>query len=140
MNNVIARRAMSRRAALVGALSLLFARGARAAMGNYSESLSGKSGEAITCNRPHWRVDAQGREWPVSIKVTAPPLHGHVGSRRVKTVVRVNGKERTVTATEVVYRSQRGFVGIDRFSFVRLTKDPTDPYNDRATTIAVTVR
>ena len=80
----------------------------------------------------------QGREWPVSIKVTQPPAHGTISTQIVPQVVTVRGQSRTVHATQVVYHSKQGFIGEDKFTYLRLTNDPTDP-NNGSITISVTV-
>jgi hypothetical protein len=103
-------------------------------------SVTARSGEPHPCLW-HYRVDAQGREWPVSIRVTVPPSNGKVTSRIIPRTVRLqNGHERVVHATQVVYQSKNGFVGQDSFTYLRITKDPTDPDNNRDYTISVTVR
>ena len=82
----------------------------------------------------------QGREWPVRIQVTQPPAHGTVSSRIGNEQVTFRGARRMVRATQVLYRSKKGYIGDDTFTYLRLTDDPTDRLNNESITIAVTVR
>ena len=108
-----------------------------------SMSLVVKSGEAKEiCNcGGHWRVDNNGKVWPVSIQVVSPPKNGTVttrassGQRKLR-----NGEAKTVRLTSVVYQSRKGYVGEDSFTYRRVTADPTDPDNGKEYTVAVTVR
>jgi len=101
---------------------------------------SGEAKEICKCGG-HWRVDASGKVWPVSIEVVSPPKNGAVTSR-VSTGQRKlrNGEAKTVRLTSVVYQSKKGYVGEDSFTYRRVTADPTDPDNGRVYTVAVTVR
>jgi hypothetical protein len=89
----------------------------------------------------YWRVDANGKEWPVNIEVVSRPKNGRVttqissGQRTLK-----NGQVRKVRLVHIVYRSNKGFIGEDSFTYRRTTADPTDPNNGREATITVTVR
>ncbi|XUJ36565.1 hypothetical protein ACQ5SK_18210 [Bradyrhizobium japonicum] len=101
---------------------------------------SGEAKEICKCGG-HWRVDASGKVWPVSIEVVSPPKSGAV-TTRVSTGQRKlrNGEAKTVRLTSVVYQSKKGYVGEDSFTYRRVTADPTDPDNGKVYTVAVTVR
>ena len=101
-----------------------------------------KSGERRECHAGgHWRVDANGKEWPVTIEYITRPKNGTAttqvgsGSRPLR-----NGQMRTVRLARVIYQSRKGFVGEDSFTYRRTTADPTDSMNGREYTVAVTVR
>ena len=77
----------------------------------------------------------------MTIKVTTPPQHGHVSTQIInKDVTLRNGQSRRVHATQVVYQSKKGFVGMDSFAYVWLTHDPADKRDRAPITISVTVR
>jgi hypothetical protein len=110
----------------------------------YAELISytAKSGVPRECyGGGHWRVDRDGKEWPVAIEYTSRPKNGTVRTH-VTTGVRQlrNGQQKSVHLTHVVYQSRKGFVGEDSFSYRRTTADPTDPLNGHEYTVAVTVR
>jgi len=124
------------RATLAGVLLMALAGGAWA-----MHSMVAQSGVATPCGCNYWRVDMQGKEWPISIQYTSKPAHGTV--RTVTTVeprTLRNGKSMNVHVTEMVYQSKKGFVGEDSFTYHRITGDPNDPNNGKEYTIAVTVR
>jgi hypothetical protein len=105
-------------------------------------AVTAKSGQPIeVMGGGHFRVDANGKEWPVSAEILTPPKNGHVttqissGQRTLK-----NGQVRTVRLARVVYQSNKGFVGEDSFTYRYISADPTDPYNSKEITVAVTVR
>ena len=101
-----------------------------------------KSGVASECHAGgHWRVDANGKEWPVAIQYLERPKNGTV-TTRVTTGVRPlrDGQQKTVHLAQVIYQSRKGFVGEDSFTYRRTTADPTDPRNGHEYTVAVTVR
>jgi hypothetical protein len=101
---------------------------------------SGQAKEICSCGG-HWRVDANGKVWPVTIQVVTPPQNGAVsskvssGSRTLK-----NGQKMTVRLTSVVYQSRKGYVGQDSFTYRHVSADPTDPNNGKEYTVAVTVK
>jgi hypothetical protein len=103
-------------------------------------SMTVESGVPHSCP-PMWRVDMQGKEWPVTVQYTSKPANG-----TVRTQVTLQPKAlkdstiKTVHIAQVIYQSRKGFVGQDSFSFRRVTGDPTDPNNNQEYTIAVTVR
>ena len=103
-----------------------------------SVSVTARSGQALPCH-VYWRVDANGRQWRVSLRLVRPPQHGHFSTRTVHKDVFVRGRHLRARAIQVVYKSKKGFVGEDRFTYLRTTKDPTDPHNGQVT-IVVTVR
>jgi hypothetical protein len=105
-------------------------------------SVTAKSGEPIeVMGGGHYRVDANGKEWPVRAEILTQPKNGHVttqtssGQRTLK-----NGEVRTVRLARVVYQSNKGFVGEDSFTYRYITADPTDTYNGKEIAVAVTVR
>lgn len=118
---------------VVGVLCVAHAAVETAKSGQPIEVMGGMGG--------YWHVDANGKEWPVSIEVVSRPKNGHVttqissGQRALK-----NGQVKTVRLAHVVYQSNKGFIGDDSFTYRRTTADPTDPNNGREVTIAVTVR
>lgn len=128
---------------VIAALVLFFGILCAAHAGGGNTSLVVKSGEAkeICKCGGHWRVDASGKVWPVSIEVVSPPKNGAVttrtssGQRKLR-----NGEAKTVRLTSVVYQSKKGYVGEDSFTYRRVTADPTDPDNGKVYTVAVTVR
>ena len=104
--------------------------------------VNAKSGQPIeVMGGGHFRVDANGKEWPVSAEILTRPKNGHVttqissGQRKLK-----NGQVRTVRLARVVYQSNKAFVGEDSFTYRYVSADPTDPYNGKEITVAVTVR
>lgn len=108
----------------------------------YAAQIIAKSGQPIeVCGGGHWRVDANGKEWPVTIQIVARPRNG-TAKPQVASGTRVlrNGQIRTVRLARVVYQSRKGFVGEDSFTYRRITADPTDTMSGREYTIAVTVR
>ena len=105
-------------------------------------AVAAKSGQPIeVMGGGHFRVDANGKEWPVSAEILTRPKNGHVttqissGQRTLK-----NGQVRKVRLSRVVYQSNKGFTGEDSFTYRYVTADPTDPYNGKEITVAVTVR
>jgi hypothetical protein len=103
-------------------------------------SVTAQSGVPLYCHA-YWRVDAQGREWPVSIQFLSRPANGTVRAQ-VTSEPRAlrNGTTKTVRVAHLVYQSRKGFVGQDMFTYRRVSGDPTDPDNNKEYTIAVTVR
>jgi hypothetical protein len=97
-----------------------------------------RPGGSLTC-AAHWQVDMQGREWPVTVQVTQPPAHGTISTTVVPRVVTVHGGQRTVHATVVTYHAKPGYIGEDKFTYVRSTKDPTDSRNG-SIAVVVTMR
>jgi hypothetical protein len=102
-------------------------------------SVPAHSGEELPCH-VYYRVDANGKEWPVTIRFTSRPRNGTVATRAVVRPVAVNGQTKSVHAVRVVYQSTAGFVGQDSFTYRRVTADPTDPDSGKEYTVAVTVR
>jgi len=102
-------------------------------------SVTARSGEELPCH-VYYRVDANGKEWPVTIRFTSRPQNGTVTTRAVARPVAVNGQTKSVHAVRVVYKSKSGFIGQDSFTYRRVTSDPTDPDNGKEYTVAVTVR
>jgi len=101
-----------------------------------------KSGEPREChNGGHYRVDANGKEWPVTIQYITRPKNGTVTTQVASGLRPVRkGEMRTVRLARVIYQSRKGFVGEDSFTYRRTTADPTDPLNGQEYTVAVTVR
>jgi len=105
-------------------------------------SYTAKSGVPTECHAGgYWRVDANGKVWPVTIQFMARPKNG-TATAQVTTGQRPlrNGEVKTVRLTQVIYQSRKGFVGEDSFTYRRITADPTDPNNGKEYTVAVTVR
>jgi len=102
-------------------------------------AVTARSGEELPCH-VYYRVDANGKEWPVTIRFTSRPKNGTATTRAVARPVSVNGQTKSVHAVRVVYRSKTGFIGQDSFTYRRVTADPTDPDNGKEYTVAVTVR
>ncbi|MBZ0148888.1 MAG: hypothetical protein K8F62_15295 [Pseudorhodoplanes sp.] len=126
---------MGARIALSAVILVLFSITAAAVTLN----VSARSGEILKCHY-YWRVDSQGREWPVSLKITSPAAHGRVTIKKEARVVRLrSGQQKTVQVTQVYYQSKAGFVGQDSFTYLRVSEDPTDTKNETIT-IAVTVK
>lgn len=83
----------------------------------------------------------QGREWPVSIKVTTPPAHGKVTVENAQGLIRTaGGAPQSHTLTRVLYQSEPGFAGKDSFIYERTSEDPSDPLNGHSVTIDVDVK
>jgi hypothetical protein len=103
-------------------------------------SVTAQSGVPLHCHT-YWRVDAQGREWPVKIVYTSRPTSGIVRTQVTSQPKALrNGTTKTVRVSQVVYQSKKGFVGQDMFAYRTISGDPTDPYNNKEYIIAVTVR
>jgi hypothetical protein len=102
-------------------------------------SVTARSGEQLPCHS-YYRVDANGKEWPVTIQFTARPKNGTVTTQRTSRSVSVNGQNKTVQAVKVYYQSKKSFIGQDTFTYRRITADPTDPDSGKEYTVAVTVR
>jgi hypothetical protein len=102
-------------------------------------SVTARSGEQLPCHT-YYRVDAKGKEWPVTIQFTARPKNGSVTTQSFARPVSVNGEAKTVRAVRVFYTSKKGYVGQDSFTYRRITADPTDPESGKEFTVAVTVR
>jgi hypothetical protein len=102
-------------------------------------SVTASSGVQLPCHS-YYRVDAKGKEWPITIQFTARPKNGTAATQSFSRPVSVNGQVKTVRAVKVFYQSKKGFVGQDTFSYRRISGDPTDPDNNKEYTIAVTVR
>jgi hypothetical protein len=106
-------------------------------------SINAKSGEAKECTHGcgHWRVDANGKDWPVTIEYLTRPANGTVRTKLFPYPKKLrNGEVKTVRVSQVIYQSRKGFVGQDSFTYRRTTADPTDPDNGREYAVAVTVR
>lgn len=99
------------------------------------------SGNAASCH-PHYyyRIDANGKEWPVTIQFTVRPKNGTATTQSFPLPVSVKGQSKTVRAVKVLYQSRKGFIGQDSFTYRRITADPTDPQSGKEFTVAVTVR
>jgi hypothetical protein len=102
-------------------------------------SVTARSGEQLPCHT-YYRVDANGKEWPVTIQFTARPKNGTATTQSFSRPVSVNGQLKNVRAVKVFYTSKPGFLGQDSFTYRRVTSDPTDPDNGKEFTVAVTVR
>jgi hypothetical protein len=102
-------------------------------------SVTARSGESLPCHS-YYRVDANGKEWPVTIQFIARPKNGTASTQSFSMPVSVNGQSKTVRAVKVFYQSKAGFIGQDSFTYRRVTADPTDPNNGKEFTVAVTVR
>lgn len=103
--------------------------------------LSASSGQEQACAREgYYRVDANGKEWPVTIQYTTPPKNGTATTRVSSGIVSVHGQVKTVRLARVIYQSRAGFSGYDSFTYRRVTADPTDPDNGKEYAVAVTVR
>jgi hypothetical protein len=79
-----------------------------------------------------WSMDRNCRGQRLSLRITSPPAHGKVTFRSGTVTVPATAPGgpvssqcvgRSVSAVAVYYRSERGFVGEDRFSFVRINLD-----------------
>jgi hypothetical protein len=104
-------------------------------------SIIASSGQEASCSHQgYYRVDANGKEWPVTIQYTAQPKNGTATTKVSSGIVPVNGQVRTVRLVQVVYKSRAGFSGYDNFTYRRITADPTDPNSGKEYTVAVTVR
>ena len=109
--------------------------------GAYAQELfSARSGIQHAGHFDYYRVDAKGKEWPVTIQFTAKPKNGTVTTLAFTRPASVNGEVKTVRAVKVLYQSKQGFFGEDNFTFRRITADPTDPDSGKEYTVAVTVR
>lgn len=83
----------------------------------------------------------QGREWPITIKVTNPPAHGKVTVETAQGLVRTaGGQPQSHALTRVLYQSETGFAGKDSFTYERSSQDPSDPLNGHSVTIDVDVK
>ena len=102
-------------------------------------SVTAHSGETLPCHS-YYRVDANGKEWPVTIHFTARPKNGTASTQSSSRPVSVNGQVKNVHAVRVFYKSKPGFVGQDSFTYRRITADPTDTDSGKEYTVAVTVR
>jgi hypothetical protein len=102
-------------------------------------SVTARSGEPLPCH-VYYRVDANGKEWPVTIQFTSRPKNGTATTQTVSRPVSINGQSKIVRAVRVFYQSKKGFVGEDNFSYRRITADPTDPDRGKEYAVAVTVR
>ena len=102
-------------------------------------SVTARSGEELPCHS-YYRVDAKGKEWPVTIQFTARPKNGTAATQSFSRPVSVNGQVKNVRAVKVFYKSRAGFTGQDSFTYRRVTADPTDPDNGKEYAVAVTVR
>lgn len=124
------------RTTLAGAFLFAMAGGAWA-----MHTMTAQSGVPTSCGCDYWRVDNQGKEWPISIQYTSKPANGTVRTV-TKTAQRTlrNGKPVNVRVTEMVYTSKKGYVGEDSFSYRRVSGDPTDTNSGKEYTIAVTVK
>jgi hypothetical protein len=130
-------RALSVRLGLAIVVVLMALGGVWAAM---SISVTAQSGVPLPCHS-YWRVDMQGKEWPVTIQYTARPANGSVHTQvTLQPKMLRNGTSKTVHVAQVVYQSKKGFIGQDSFTYRRISGDPTDPDNNKEYTIAVTVR
>ena len=105
-------------------------------------SATARSGEAgLMCHHcSQWRVDANGKVWPVTLQYITRPKNGTVTTQVGSGSRSVNGQVKEVRLTQTIYRSRKGFVGEDTFTYRRITADPTDPFNGKEYTVAVTVR
>jgi hypothetical protein len=103
-------------------------------------SISASSGQEASCGHQFYRIDANGKEWPVTIQFTAQPKNGTASTKVSSASIPVKGQVRTVRMVQVVYKSKAGFSGYDSFTYRRITADPTDPNNGKEFTVAVTVR
>ena len=106
-------------------------------------SITAKSGEPKECTHGcgHWRVDANGKDWPVTIEYLTRPANGTVRTKVFPYPKKLrNGEVKTVRVSQVIYQSKKGFVGQDSFTYRRVTADPTDPDNGKEYAVAVTVR
>jgi hypothetical protein len=102
-------------------------------------SVTAQSGVPLPCHS-YYRVDANGKEWPVTIQFTSRPKNGTATTQTFSQPVSVNGQSKTVRAVKVFYQSKNGFIGQDSFTYRRITADPTDPNRGKEFTVAVTVR
>jgi hypothetical protein len=83
----------------------------------------------------------QGREWPISIKVTTSPAHGRVTVESAQGLIRTaGGAPQSHALTRVLYQSEPGFSGKDSFTYQRTSEDPSDPLNGHSVTIDVDVK
>ncbi|HTO61985.1 MAG TPA: hypothetical protein VMM15_12095 [Bradyrhizobium sp.] len=129
---------LSRRFVLSFAVLVAAFREARAAM---TIAVTAQSGVPFRCTRSDWRVDAQGKEWPVTLQYTARPAHGSVHTEvSLQPKALRNGTIKTVHVADWVYQSKKGYVGEDSFTYRHVTADPTDTRNGNEYTVAVTVR
>ena|SRR5690242_20224521 len=129
---------LSRRFVLAFAVLGAAFRQARAAM---TIAVTAQSGVPFRCTHSDWRVDAQGKEWPVTLQYTARPAHGSVHTEvSLQPKALRNGTIKTVHVADWIYQSKKGFVGQDSFTYRHVTADPTDTRNGSEYTVAVTVR
>jgi hypothetical protein len=111
----------------------------RSAYATEQISVTAHSGEVLPCHF-YYRVDANGKEWPVTIQFTSRPKNGTATTQTFSRPVSVHGQTKTVHAVKVFYQSKSGFVGQDSFTYRRTTADPTDPDSGKEYMVAVTVR
>jgi hypothetical protein len=104
---------------------------------NYS--VTARSGEELPCHS-YYRVDANGKEWPTTIRVTVPPKNGTVQTRVYPQPVSTPVGSKVVKVTRVFYKSKVAFSGSDSFAYRRITADPTDTTSGEEFVVAVTVR
>jgi hypothetical protein len=100
--------------------------------GGGSISKSARSGETVRVSH-HWEMDGSA----VSIKITKQPSNGSVSTRVATEKVpgRPGETPKTARVTSVFYKSKKGFVGEDSFTYVRTSARVSGTY-----TITVTVR
>jgi hypothetical protein len=100
--------------------------------GGGSISKSARSGETVRVSH-HWETDGSA----VSIKVIKQPSNGSVSTRAAteKIPVRPGEIPKSTRVTSVYYKSKKGFVGEDSFTYVRTSARVSGTY-----TITVTVR
>jgi hypothetical protein len=102
-------------------------------------ALSLSSGQLSEVNN-HTRWGA-GRDFPITIKVTASPAHGKVTVQTAQGLTRSgDGQPQSHALTRVLYQSEPGYVGKDSFTYERTSEDPSDPLNGRSVTIDVDVK
>jgi hypothetical protein len=97
-----------------------------------SISKSANSGETVRVSH-HWETDGSA----ISIKIIKQPSNGSVSTRVATEKVpgRPGETPKTARVTSVFYKSKKGFVGEDSFTYVRTSARVSGTY-----TITVTVR
>ncbi len=97
-----------------------------------SISKSANSGETVRVSH-HWEMDGSA----VSIKIIKQPANGSVSTRVASEKVpgRPGETPKSARVTSVFYKSKKGFVGEDNFTYVRTSARVSGTY-----TITVTVR
>jgi hypothetical protein len=88
----------------------------------------------------YFRVDANGRDWPVTLRVMKHPTAGTVRTRTFSEMRQTSVGQKIVRVTRIYYTARAGYSGSDSFAYRRITADPTDSKSGEEFIVAVTVR